>query len=633
MRYVVLGTAGHIDHGKTTLVKALTGIETDRLREEKERGITIDLGFAHLDLPSGLRVGIVDVPGHERFVRNMVAGAWGIDLVLLVVAADEGIMPQTKEHLEICELLGVERGLVAVTKVDTVEPEVAELCVHEVKEFLQGTFMEGASVLQVSGVTGDGLDSLLQELDQICRQIPPRFQEGVFRLPVDRSFIMKGFGVVVTGTAISGGVSIGDEVEILPIHRVPKIRGIQVHGVSVESAVSGQRVAINFRGIDKDEIERGFQVVTPGHLRESDFMDLHLRLLKTAPKVKDLTPVHFHCGTANVVGRLKLLSGRPVMLPGEEGFVRIHFETPVVAAPGDPFVIRRFSPVITIGGGTVVDSNPEPLRLTRARLNQRLQQLHGLEDGDRVEAFLRWAGEGGIPRAELVLKIADSHRLSELLTGLGERVVEIDGDLFHAEGLASLGKRAEAFLKEYFKANPLEQRCSKEVLSHHLWKGDPKVFNQLLERLADGAGFEVLKDGVRLKRAGSRLSEEEKKGIAMVLAMHRKGGLAPPSVKEISAKTRIPEVKVKAFIKLLLDTRVLVRVSRDHCITKEAADDLVRRVQRFFRDHPEMRVSDFKEVAGGVSRKYAVPLLEFLDGMGVTYRAGDVRKLRRRERG
>ncbi len=631
MRYVVLGTAGHIDHGKTTLIKALTGIDTDRLREEKERGITIDLGFAHLDLPNGLRVGIVDVPGHEKFVRNMVAGAWGIDLVLLVVAADEGIMPQTKEHLEICELLGVSRGLVAITKVDMVEPEMAELCAHEVEDFLKGTFLEGAPVVQVSSVTGKGLDLLLKEIERLCSGIPSRSHDGVFRLPVDRAFIMKGFGVVITGTAISGSVAIGDEVEILPLHKVPRIRGIQVHGSSVDKAYSGQRVAINFKGIEKEEIERGFQVVTPGHLRESTFMDLHLRLVGDAPKLKDLTPVHFHCGTANVVGRVKILSGKPVMLPGEGGFVRIHLDSPVVAAPQDPFVVRRFSPVVTIGGGRVIDSNPGEERLSRAKLLERLEKLYNLDDTGRIEAFLSWAGERGMPLEKLMLKVVESHRIRELLKRLGDRIVEVEGHLFHREGVDSLKKKVEGFLKEFFESNPLEQRCSREVLAQNVWQGDPKIFNGLLEVMAKEAAFEVSKEGVKLKTPKKGLSQEAQKGIAMVLAMHRRAGLTPPSVKEIVAKTKLPEPQVKAFIKLLLDTKRLVRVSRDYCITKEAANDLIRRVQGFFSNHSEMRVSDFKEVAGGVSRKYAVPLLEFLDGQGVTYRAGDVRKLRKRD--
>ncbi|HEY5864081.1 MAG TPA: selenocysteine-specific translation elongation factor, partial [Candidatus Tectomicrobia bacterium] len=358
MKQIVLGTAGHIDHGKTSLIKALTNIDTDRLKEEKERGITIDLGFAYLQLTKDIQLGIVDVPGHERFVKNMLAGVGGIDLVVLVIAADEGVMPQTREHLAICELLQVREGLVALTKIDMVEPDWLELVQEDTAEFLRGTFLEGKPIVPLSSRTGEGLDTLLETLRSLCAALTPRSTTGPVRLPIDRVFSMRGFGTVVTGTLFSGSLSLEDRVEVLPGHDTARVRGLQVHNQAMPVAVAGQRTAVNLQGLEKSELQRGAVLTTPGRFPVTYMLDVTLRLLAEAPRpLKHRDRVRFHVGTSEIMGRVILLDG-DTLQPGQETFAQLHLEEPTVAAAQDRYVLRSYSPVQTVAGGVVLNASP-----------------------------------------------------------------------------------------------------------------------------------------------------------------------------------------------------------------------------------------------------------------------------------
>ncbi|MBI5199704.1 MAG: selenocysteine-specific translation elongation factor, partial [Nitrospirae bacterium] len=385
MRYITLGTAGHIDHGKSALVEALTGINPDRLKEEKERGITIDLGFAFLDISDDLRIGIVDVPGHERLIKNMLAGAGGIDIVMLVIAADEGIMPQTKEHLAICNLLRIKKGLVALTKHDLVEEDWISLIMEDIKEFIKGSFLEGSRIIPVSSKTGHNLDLLKDTIKEISLQVEPKSSDGLFRLPVDRVFTMKGFGTVVTGTILSGKISTEDTIELLPQRIKSRVRGIQSHNQKVSEAIAGQRTALNLQGVEKEDIIRGNVVTLPGFMYPSSLLDVKIEILKEAPSLKSRDRIRFHTGTTEAIGRVILIETKEIV-PGEEGFVRVRFESPLTAMSGDRFIIRRFSPLETLGGGVILDTSPERLRTKiRRQETSLINELQIFEKGSLYE--------------------------------------------------------------------------------------------------------------------------------------------------------------------------------------------------------------------------------------------------------
>ncbi len=626
MKRVVVGTAGHIDHGKTQLVKALTGMDTDRLREEKERGITIDLGFAPLDLSPEVRVSIVDVPGHERFVRNMVAGASGIDLVLMVIAADEGVMPQTREHLAVCQFLGVHKGLVALTKVDLVDSDWLEMVRHDVEDFLKGSFLEGAPIVVTSAVTGRGLEELKGKLLELCVEVPERSAGASFRMPVDRVFTIKGFGTVVTGTVHSGRVRVEGVLELLPQGLSLRVRGLQVHGDYVEEVGPGFRAAINLAGVGKEDLERGYVLVSPGAFVPSTFVDGSLSLLPQARPLKNWTRIRFHWGTAETMGRVKLLD-REVLNPGEETLVRIHLEKPVITAPGDPFVVRAFSPVVTIGGGRILDSNPSPGSVKRQKLYGQLSALRGMPDWKRLEFFLMWAAEEGLTPREAFLKTTRSVPVEEvfreiLLRGRG---VSLGGRYFYREAVVSLKRRLERVIVEYFQENPLKLYVSREEVKARLGPMDERVFHALVDEVAGDGKILVSSEGISLRTWGPSFSPEEEKWLEFIRDQYDRGGWTPPSEEEVFKKGGIPSEKGKALVKLLLERGDLVRISREILLERRWAMEMVMKVQRHLAEKGELTVGEFKDLLG-VSRKYAVPYLEFLDSKGVTRRVGNVRK-------
>jgi selenocysteine-specific elongation factor len=634
MKQIILGTAGHIDHGKTTLVKALTGIDTDRLKEEKARGITIELGFAHLVLPGGQLLGIVDVPGHEKFVKNMVAGATGVDLVALVIAADEGVMPQTREHLEICQLLRVRSGLVVLTKVDLVDAEWLELVKEDVSRFLSGTFLDGAPVVEVSSVTGKGIDDLLQTLNHLVKGVAERETGNFFRLPVDRVFTMKGFGTVVTGTTISGQIGLGEEVTIYPKDVTTKIRGIQVHNRELSKVSAGLRTAINLQGVEKAELERGDVLAAKDSLKPTQLVDVTLDLLKSAPrKLRHRAKARFHVGTAEIISTVLLLD-RDELNPGETCFAQVRFEKPAVLLARDRYVIRSYSPVRAIGGGEVLSVLPE----RRKRKNQKtLSELETLSRGDQTEIteqFIRTARFQGMEQSDLPFLINTGRkRLEEVLKRLlaQKRVVLYDrerGGLIHAEFLQAARDEITSTLQRYHRENPLREGFHKEELrSRTAGSRNPKLFQFLIAQLTHEGVIVQEKETLRLESHKVTLAEDQEKSRRQIEEVYRKSGLQPPYFKEI--RDDFGGKAATDVLQVMLKEGVLVKVKEDLFFHRDVIEPLKQRLVEHLRQKGEIDTPQFKEMTNA-SRKYTIPLLEYFDISQVTVRVGDKRVLRRK---
>lgn len=636
MKRVILGTAGHIDHGKTTLVKALTGIDTDRLKEEKQRGITIELGFAHLTLPSGIRLGIVDVPGHERFIKNMVAGASGVDLVALVIAADEGVMPQTREHLEICQLLGVKSGVVVITKKDLVDEEWLELVKEDIAEAMKGTFLEGAPMVAVSAVTGEGLLELIKILDELVAQIPDRPAEGPFRLPIDRVFVIKGFGTVVTGTAISGRIALGEEAMVYPKGLRTKVRRIQVHGEDRDFGEAGQRTALNLQGIEKEEIERGDVVAHPGVLQPSYILDLDLQYLSSAPRpLVHNTRVRFHIGTSEVLGRV-VLFGQERVQPGQRALAQIRLEKPVACWRGDHFVIRSYSPMVTIGGGVVLD--PLARRRKRSQRHQ-VEELKLLRDGEPKEIILYHldrAGVLGLTKEKIALRISIfGQALEEILQVLSNqgkiKRVQVEGkDLYLSSKIYQrLKEEILLRLKKFHEKFPLRMGLPKEDLRQRLPSGlEARVFEKMLEELEEKGKIVREKELVRLATHQIVLAEDLERLKHQIEEAFRQEGFQPADKDEILSRFRENPALTMEIFGLLLKEGRLVRIKENLVYHIDVLEEIKKRVLEFFKTHSEMVVGDLRKLTEGASRKYLIPLLEYLDQEKITIRLGDKRVLR-----
>jgi selenocysteine-specific elongation factor len=620
MKNVIAGTAGHIDHGKTALVKALTGIDADRLEEEKRRGITIDLGFAHLQLSSELRLGFVDVPGHERFVKNMLAGVGGIDLVLFVIAADESIKPQTREHFDICRLLGIPKGVVALTKADLVDPDILELVRLEVEEFVAGSFLEGAPVVAVSSVTGAGLDELRRQLQRVAAAVPEKSAAGHFRLPLDRSFTVKGFGTVVTGTLISGAVRKEQEVELHPGGRRLRVRGVQVYGAPAGQAVAGQRTALNLADVEPSELARGMVLAAPGLFAATTQADCSLELLPSAKPLKHRAPVHFHAGTAEIEAQVRLLDGPAVLRPGERAWARLMLRQPALLLPGDRFIIRKFSPVVTIGGGMVLDT---------AAVRYR--------KGEHAADRLRILAEAP-PAGRLALLVRESRygrSLAQLvaLTGWLEREIQaaaagapvvclqqpqpwfVDRTWFQAAR-----DRLLRAVREFHHQNPLLPGIPKQDLrSRELPDSPPFLIDALLAGTREIA---VEGETVRLASHVLVLKDDEEHARTAIERAFEQAGLSTPAVSEVLAQSGVEPARARSLLHILLREKRLVRVSEELVFHQAAMDQL----RSLLAAHKGARftVGAFKEWTG-ISRKYAIPLLEYLDRERVTRREGDER--------
>jgi selenocysteine-specific elongation factor len=635
MSFIVIGTAGHIDHGKSSLVQALTGKNPDRLPEEKRRGITIDLGFADFEL-GDLRVGFVDVPGHERFVKNMLAGVHGIDAVALVIAADEGVMPQTREHFDICRLLGVRHGLVVITKTDLVEEELLSLVRAEAEELVAGSFLEGAPMISVSAKTGAGLEDLRAALRQVAAETPVRSADFITRLPVDRAFTMKGFGAVVTGTLVSGQISEGDELELLPAGMRVRARGVQVHGASVRSAAAGQRTAVNLAGVELSAIERGMTLAEVGRLATTQILDGQLKVLPSAPRsLRTRARVRLHIGSAEVLGRVRVLNQRGEIAPGEAGFAQLRLETPIVAMHDERFIIRSYSPAITIAGGLVLDPMATKLRGRElAKADERLRELMRPERSRKLTAFVLASADQGLKLEQLIAR-----------TGLKETVLvgaineaRREGTIVGAGGVwmgsANFERLAEAVVtevKSHHQRDPLARGLAREVLRERFFSHlAPEIFRAVMNELESKGTLITEKDLVRLREHTVDLSIADSTLRDKIAAIYETAQLEPPTLDqglERAGVTPAQRAHGRKILQMLLDKGTLVRVQGDMFLHVTARDRLRKLLQDFAAQHEPERlidVSQFKELAG-VSRKYAIPLLEHLDQERVTRRAGDKR--------
>ena len=637
MTSLIIGTAGHIDHGKSALVRALTGTDPDRLPEEKRRGITIDLGFADLQLDD-LKLGFVDVPGHERFIKNMLAGAHGVDLLALVIAADEGVMPQTREHFDICRLLGVRNGLVVITKRDLVEDEMLPLVEDEARELVKGSFLEMAPVLTVSAKTGVGLDELKRHLTELGRRVPPRSSDFTMRLPIDRAFSMKGFGAVVTGTLISGQIDEGEEIELLPLGARVRVRGLQVHGQPVKRAHAGQRTAVNIAGVETAQIERGMVLAPARRLRPTQIIDVWIDVLPdVARPLRSRSRVHFHIGAAEVLGRVTVLDGGSEIPAGGGALAQIRLEAPVVALHDDRFILRSYSPADTIGGGKIV--NPFAPRHRRKEIDETVELLRSLMSSDRATkfaAFVRAAQKHGVRVSDVaaatgwtddVLAQAASEATKK------QSVVEAGGVYVSNESFAELSRAVVTELERHHKREPLARGMLRETLREKLFAHClPELFGAVVGYLETKGDVVSEKDVIRTSRHRADLSDSDAKFSAQIEKLYLDAGVEAPSIEEAMARAGVAAAQrgqARKILQLLLDGRKLVRISSDMFMHPQVVEALKTKLQEYASQHEPDRTIDvptFKNLAG-VSRKYAIPLLEYFDREQLTRRMGDKRTI------
>jgi len=624
----VIGTAGHIDHGKTALIRALTGVDTDRLPEEKRRGITVDLGFASLNLEapgrSPLLLSFIDVPGHALFVRNMLAGAGGIDAVMLVISAEEGVKPQTEEHLAICAMLGIELGLTVLTKSDAVSEQRAEEVRDAVRQFLSNTFLDTSRMplVAVSARTGAGMENLRRELVSLATRIPERSSDALPRLPLDRAFVMKGFGTVVTGTLIAGTLKIGQMIGIEPDARAARIRGIQVHGRAAEAAYAGSRVALNLAGVDASELRRGDTLVEPSSLTAADAIDVEVNLLSHASALKHRSRVHFHAFAAECMATVSLYGYQPVE-PGSTRLMRLRLGKPIVLLPGDRFVIRQSSPAMTIGGGRVLDAHPMP-RLRKAKCQAWLENLGTAPFGQQMVLRVARRGVSGIRAGDLSLETGlKVDALSQSLQPLirDGRLIQISSDLLLTpEALdAAMSLVVRAF-ESKSKARGAEG-IKRSELRGQARLGD-EVFNMLLDKLAGEKKLRLQGELVLPFHLASQ-SADGRGRLSAIDAAYESAGLAAPSPEELSAKLGIEPVEMRKFVTSLLREKTLMRLGSDALFVHQRPLAELRLKMQALRGQT-IDVTRFKQLTG-LSRKYAIPLLEYLDRERITRKQGDHR--------
>lgn len=627
MKHIIVGTAGHIDHGKSTLVQALTGTNPDRLEEEKRRGITIDLGFAFLEL-GDLKIGFVDVPGHERFVRNMLAGAGGIDVVLLVIAADESIKPQTREHFDICCLLGIPSGIIVLTKSDLADAETRSLAKMEIQELVRGSFLERSPILEVSSKTGAGLDSLKSELTKAAAKTVNKNFDHFFRLPIDRAFAMKGFGPVVTGTLISGTLQAEDELELFPAGRRVRVRGLHSGGAAIPSAVAGQRTAINLAGVKLEDLARGMTLASPGLLQCTSRFNAKVHLLPSAPTLKNRSRVHFHCGSAETTAEMVLLE-TTALQPGQTTFAQLRLPTPLLLIPGDPFIIRRISPITTIGGGVVLDPFAP---YHRSRDSHTIPLLKILESDDReaIAENLASLESRGLTIPRLIARTGWSKKdASAILAKLLQqrKVIQIEAEplrIAHTAKIAEYGRQIVDLLNQFHRAEPLLPGLSKEDLRGRV-KAHPKLFAAALSQLIEVGAVAVSGDLVHGAAHKVSATTDETRSLEKIEQVYKDAVLAPPTPDEAFQKLSLDPRLGRRLFQLLVSEGKIVKVTEALFFHRDA----IARLRELIAKHrkasgPHLKVGDFKTLAG-VSRKYAVPLLEYLDRQGVTRRQGEER--------
>jgi selenocysteine-specific elongation factor len=632
---IVVGTAGHIDHGKSSLVRALTGIDPDRLKEERERGMTIDLGFARFRLPDGRTVGIVDVPGHERFIRNMVAGATGIDIVLLVVAADDGVMPQTREHLAIMTLLGVQRGLVALTKIDAVESGMVDLAIEDVRATVRGTFLEDAPILPVSSVTRQGLDALLAALQALAAQTTPRSAEGLFRMPIQRVFSSHGFGTVVTGIPVSGSIGVGDTVEILPGGLRGKVRGVQAYHETAERARAGHSTALNVADVDHHDVRRGFVAAAPGFFRSARMLGVRLEALAHLDRpIEDRTQIRLHTGTVEAVGEIVLLDCERLE-PGGSALAQLRLDEPIVTAPGDRFVVRLESPAWTLGGGVILEESKHRLKRLKAFVVEELtRQATSLRSpGELLESVLRRGGNRLLAASDLAVEIKRSREETEaLLGGLAERGAAVRlgaGGWLHAESLEASLARVERGIADWFGEHGHRQVVDVRDLRRSIGL-DPELLDALLEE-AQRRGRLTVEAGGRVRPAG-RDEELDPATLALlsrILETLAAAGFQPPEPAALAAAVAAQPDRVREVLERLVDRGELILVARDFFLPRELHEAARAAIVENCTRNGSLDIPSLRDRLG-TTRKYLIPLLEHFDTLGLTLRQGGNRVLKRR---
>ena len=629
--HVIIGTAGHVDHGKTCLIRALTGTDTDRLEEEKRRGITIDLGFTYLPLPDGQQAGIIDVPGHEKFVHNMLSGAGGIDLALLVVAADEGVMPQTREHLGILSLLGIKRGCIAVTKVDMVESDWLDMMMEELKEELKGTFLDNAPIIPVSSHTGAGIEALREQLVDLVRQTPPKNTDKPFRLPVDRVFTMPGFGTVITGTLIEGTLREGQDVMVYPQELPTKVRNLQVHTQSVPQAYAGQRVAVNLQRLKTEEIPRGSVLAEPGSLQASYMVDVAIRVLPEANRsIRTNSRLHFHHGSGELLCKAVLLGGQEELFPGQTGYAQLRFEEPVAAKAGDPFVLRFYSPLETVGGGIVLDPTPYKHKASSPQALEKLRLMYDGSDADRIEALLIEHSPHYVAASAFSMQTGlSTEQVQQVLLSLRDagRAVKITDKLYLHHGyLTTLGHKLHKLLQAYHAENPLKTGMRNEELRSHLLRGlDAATADKVLDVFVS-RGL-VHKNNSTFAQPGFEVvfSSKQKETMNALLALYQQAGFSPPERKALLAQFARDKDMPKV-LDYLMDAGQLVPVDAELFLLRgdmQKAQALFEQIQK---EKGEVTLADFRD-AINASRKYALAILDNWDLRGYTAKNGEARTL------
>ncbi|MGC2236264.1 MAG: selenocysteine-specific translation elongation factor [Pyrinomonadaceae bacterium] len=634
---IIVGTAGHIDHGKTALVKALTGVDADRLPEERQRGITIDLGFAELDLDD-LRIGFVDVPGHEKFVKNMLAGASGIDFVLLIIASDEGVMPQTREHFEICRLLETKNGLIVLTKSDLVDEELLELVRLDAAELVENSFLENAPVVPVSAKTGEGIEDLKCVLLDAARKIPERQNEAVARLPIDRSFSVKGFGAVVTGTLMAGEINETQEMEILPTGKKVRVRGLQTYGESVKTARAGQRTAVNLGGVEHAEIERGMMLGEKGVLRPTQIFDAEVEVLKEAKRsLKSRQRVRVHIGTIEALARVQVLNDEGEIQKGEKDFVQLRLETPVAAIPNERFIIRSYSPQITIAGGRILDALAQKHRRKDIEnIRKYLQNLIEAENdkSKQIKLYLETAGERGLTFADLQARTGLRAEILQkaIAENTGKKaVIEAESFFIARTPFENLKTKTRSEIENHHKREPLARGILRETLREQVFAYlPPEIFKSVLANLEKDGKIKAEKETVRLAAHNLELSAEEKALRENLEKIYKNAKLEAPKLEdaliESTIGAKLSREHARKVFQLLVNAGKVVKVTEEFYFSAEAISELVKNLKDFAAASPDrlIDVAAFKDMAN-VSRKYAIPLLEYFDREKLTRRAGGKR--------
>lgn len=623
MKHLIIGTAGHVDHGKSALIRALTGVETDRFPEEKERGISIDIGFAQFRLPSGRRAAVIDVPGHEKFIKNMLAGITGIDLVLLVVAADEGVMPQTREHLDILRLLEIKQGIIVLTKRDLVDEELLELVGEDVRDAVRGTFLERAPMLAVSSLSGEGMASLTAVLDELLEETESKDITAFARLPVDRSFVRPGFGTVVTGTLVGGTIKEGDRLELLPLGLDVRVRGLQVHGEKVARAEAGQRVAVNLAGIERSDVQRGHVLCAPGFLRATSSFAARLTLLKSWPKeMKHGARIHLHTGTSEVLGRVLLLSGDSLG-PGEQGYIQVKTEEPLVVGRGDHYIIRSYSPVHTMGGGVVVEPHASYKRSQAAQALAELKVKETGGTGGVLAQTLERAGMNPLSVHELAKRTGiPPESIQAELPNLQHEIHLLEGGLLvHRRGFGAFGAALREQLEAYYRQYPLRQGLAKEEVRRKLNLGG-KEFTALLGAAEVGGEISLARERVSLAGRSVALNAAQAKIADGLRTAIKHAGFNPLTVGELKEQVRARDTE--EVIVYLTEQGLATRIGDDLIIDAAVLEEGAGRTRAHLKANGKISVAEFRDLLA-TTRKFALPLLEWMDEQKITRRAGDER--------